>query len=259
MCPFQRRCRHRENGKAGSPADLTCWVINLQTNCLCLYIYIVTEYSRGNTAWNNCLAKWQLQLYYLYYSRQASVASLCFFSDNIKYWVNQLSTFGVVTLTGFSTTNSWKIIQNWNHEHNLAFAQLLPAPARQFKQQNPIIWQFNLITSDIWKDYANLRLHDPWGKEISNRNTLQSDIPSPACLPKDKVIWAKQLAKWTSTNTVHGACKGIKLDSSKHGAKSEVRGLSSLKPVFGKNQYMLFNIMLYTWYDMWYLFWTTIV
>ena len=27
MCPFQRRCRHRENGKAGSPADLTCWVV----------------------------------------------------------------------------------------------------------------------------------------------------------------------------------------------------------------------------------------
>ena len=53
-----------------------------------------------------CLAKWQLQLYY---SRQASVASLCFFSDNIKYWVNQLSTFGVVTLTGFF---NYKLMKN---------------------------------------------------------------------------------------------------------------------------------------------------
>ena len=53
----------------------------------------------------------------------------------------------------FFKSNSWKIIQNCNHEHHLAFAQLLPAPARQFKQQNPIIWQFNLATSDIWKDY----------------------------------------------------------------------------------------------------------
>ena len=60
------------------------------------------EIKLETTVWI-CLAKWQLQLYY---SRQASVASLCFFSDNIKYWVNQLSTFGVVTLTGFSTTNS---------------------------------------------------------------------------------------------------------------------------------------------------------
>ncbi len=26
------------------------------------------------------------------------------------------------------------------------------------------------------------------------------------CLPEDKVVGAEQLAKWTSTNTVHGAC-----------------------------------------------------
>ena len=69
-----------------------------------------------------------------------------------------------------------------------------------------------------WIGWPN-RLQDPRGKEMSNQNALPNDIPSPACLPKDKVIWAKQLAKWTSTNTVHGACKGIKLDSSKHGVK----------------------------------------
>ena len=242
MCPFQRRCRHRENGKAGSPADLTCWVVNLQTNCLCLYIYIVTEYSRGNTAWNNCLAKRQLQLYY---SRQASVASLCFFSDNIKYRVNQLSTFGVVTLTGFSTTNSvfnfWHfnafhneaadICQNPIHEKSCKGKQTkpnttLPSPnccphlptLWQLKHRNTIIWQFNLVTSDIWNDYmADLGMNwmakpIAWSvaQRSANSHTLQSGIPSEACLPKDKVIWAKQLAKWTSTNTVHCACKGLR-------------------------------------------------
>ena len=150
-----------------------------------------------------------------------------------------------------------KIMQRKPNEtkHNLAFAQLLPAPARQFKQQESnhmAIQPHNfrhlegLYGGSGNESDGQTDCMIRWGKEISNRNTLQSDIPSPACLPKDKVIWAKQLAKWTSTNTVHGACKGIKFDSSKQGVKSEVRGLSSLKPVFGKNQYMLFNIMLYT-------------
>ena len=232
---------------------------------LCIWIVHNTgeEIKLETTVWI-CLAKWQLQLYY---SRQASVASLCFFSDNIKYWVNQLSTFGVVTLTGFF---NYKLMKNHTKLKPRTQPCLCPIVARtcptiQTTESNPMAIQHHNLRhlERLWRIWEWIgcpnRLQDPRGKEISNQNALPNDIPSPACLPKDKVIWAKQLAKWTSTNTVHGACKGIKLDSSKQGVKSEVRGLSSLKPGFGKNQYMLFNIMLYTWYDMWYIFWTTIV
>ena len=123
-------------------------------------------HSRGrNKTCNNCMTKWQLQLYY---SRQDSVASLCFFSDNIKYWVNQLSTFGVVTLTGFSATNcafhsfifrsftfqfraqtcrkllpcDVKTIQNWNQQRP-CLRPIVAGACQQFDTFNP--WHLNPI------------------------------------------------------------------------------------------------------------------
>ena len=199
-----------------------------------------SEYWRRNKAWNNCLAKWQSQLYY---SRQASVASLCFFSDNIKYRVNQLSTFGVVTLTGFSTTNSWKIIQNSNHEHNLAFAQLLPAPARQFKQQNPIIWQFNIITWDIWKDYANLgmnRMAKPIAWSALQRHFQSKHFAERHPVTSLSAQRQSYLGETIGQMDQHEHCpwclqgNQTKLASSKHGLSSLLRGITFLEPVFGK-------------------------
>ena len=48
MCPFQRQCRHRENGKAGSPADLTFWVVKPKrtTSVFAFKSYTILEKKR---------------------------------------------------------------------------------------------------------------------------------------------------------------------------------------------------------------------
>ena len=246
MCPFQRRCRHRENGKAGSPADLTCWVVKPEraTSFWTFTVFYSTYFRilEKKQSLKQLFGKMAVTTI-LYYSRQASVASLCFFSDNIKYRVNQLSTFGVVTLTGFSTTNSWKIIQNSNHEHNLAFAQLLPAPARQFKQQNPIIWQFNIITWDIWKDYANLgmnRMAKPIAWSALQRHFQSKHFAKRHPVTSLSAQRQSYLGETIGQMDQHEHCpwclqgNQTKLASSKHGLSSLLRGITFLEPVFGK-------------------------
>ena len=144
----------------------------------------------------------------------------------------------------FFKSNSWKIIQNCNHEHHLAFAQLLPAPARQFKQQNPIIWQFNLATSDIWKDYDGSGNESDGQTDCKIRGAKKCPIKTlcrttsrhqPVC-PKTKLSGRNNWPNGPARTLSMVPARESNLIPASTVLKSEVRGLTSLKPVFGKNQ-----------------------
>ena len=151
--------------------------------------------------------------------QQVAIASLSFLTDNVKYRVDQLSTFGVVPLHNTAVQHfinnmnqhdptakrakkhlEFKIqklrfrTRNRGHTLNecfLALAQLFPAPAQIMSNL------MNAVSFNLWANHF---------KQNQNfQHNFRFKIVH-TCLSEHKIVRAEQLSKWPGTNTVHGAC-----------------------------------------------------
>ena len=282
MCPFQHRCRHRENGKAGSPADLTCWVIEPKRTTALVFTFTVfystyfriLEKKRSlkqlfGSVWQSgshnytVLSKTSISRIPLLLFGQHQVPSQstqhlrC--SDPDRFF-NYKLCFQLLALQCISQRSSGYLPKMPIHEksckgkskRNQTQPCLRPIVARTCRcfdnsnNRNTIIWQFNILTWDIWKDYmADLGMNR-MAKPIA-WSALQRHFQSKHFAKRHPVTSLSAHRKRQSYlgETIgqmdqHEHCplclqrNQTKLASSNHRLGSLLRGITPLEPVFGK-------------------------
>ena len=110
----------------------------------------------------------------------------------------------------------------------------------QLKHRNTIIWQFNIITSDIWKDYANLgmnRMAKPIAWSVGQRNFQPKHFAKRHPITSLSAQRQSYLGETIGQMDQHEHCPLCLQGIEKNG-----RGLTTPKPVSGKN--ICFQILL---------------